>query len=282
MFHLDITNETGDTITLTQNGRYSVVDIGGLNPPSAIINTSIVSTNDGAYFNSARLDIRNIVITLAIHGQIEKNRIALYKYFKTKKQCKIHYSNESRDVVIFGYVETIDNNFFVQSQMVQISILCLQPYFQSAAEIVTDISQILALFEFPFDLDEAGEEFSVIDKTLSQSIINNGDVETGIIIELSVVGHVVNPIVYNSDTMERFGLKITLESGDVIRINTNQGEKKVELIRGGKTTNAINYITPDSSWFTLATGDNIFTYTCETGDEFLNVKFIHSDKYEGV
>lgn len=144
------------------------------------------------------------------------------------------------------------------------------------------MASIIDLFEFPFSIENEGLEFSRIDKALTQNIYNAGDTETGLIIELSASGAVVNPTIYNADTREYFGLNITMQYGDLIRINTNVFNKKVELVRYGETRNIINNILKGNKWFKITPGDNLFTYQCESGEEFLNFKFIYSNLYEGV
>ena len=76
-----------------------------------------------------------------------------------------------------------------------------------------------------------------------KTIINNGDVETGIIIEMLASGNVVNPTIYNADTRGSFGLNITLQMGDKVTINTTPGNKSVILTRYGIERNIINNIT---------------------------------------
>ena len=99
MFTLKIENIKNNILELTQNeNKYQVLSVKGLNPPNAQINRSTVAGLDGSKFNSSKLEERNIVITLKLNGEIETNRIDLYKFFNTKQWCKIYYKNESRDV----------------------------------------------------------------------------------------------------------------------------------------------------------------------------------------
>lgn len=144
------------------------------------------------------------------------------------------------------------------------------------------MTSVIDLFEFPFNIDKTGIEFSRLDKALKKSVYNAGDTDTGLIIEISASGEVINPTIYNVNTREYFGLEITMQYGDLIRINTNTFNKKVELIRHGETRNIINNIIKGNKWFELSPGDNVFTYTCENGEEFLNFKFIYHNMYEGV
>ena len=184
--------------------------------------------------------------------------------------------------MLFRSVQGIEGSLFEQKQTLKITMKCMNPYFRDKYEKMEDMSTVEDMFEFPFAIEEEGIEFSQINKELMKSIYNAGDEETGVIIELSASGTVENPIIYNADTRERFGLNITMEAGDVIRIETNRFNKKVILIRDAQETNIINSIMRGNKWFKLAAGENIFTYTCDSGEEFLNIKFIYQNLYEGV
>lgn len=282
MFGFIIENDLGEQFQIINGKDFVITSISGLNPPSANINTGVVAMSDGEKFNSSRLNYRNIVLTLNILRNVEANRILLYRYFKVKKHHKIYYFNGSREVYIEGYVETFENDLFTQMQQPQISIICPQPYFKDIEDIYFDISQVLAMFEFPFAIEEDGKEFSTLNTTLIGKVINNGDVESGIIIEISASGQIINPKIYDASTNGMLGITITIERGDVIRINTNKGEKKVELIHEGKTTNIINKLMPNPTWFQLDVGENLFTYDCESGNEFFTMRFTHTDLYAGV
>ena len=72
--------------------------------------------------------------------------------------------------------------------------------------------------------------------------------------------------------------KITHE----IVINTNVGEKSVELIRDGVTSNAMGYLVQNSSWFKLEAGENIFTYDADSGNSNLQITFTTPVLYSGV
>jgi len=66
MFSLVLENKNGDQLTFSQNSPYTISDIQGLNPPDATINTSEVSLIDGAKYNSAKVNMRQLMIAFAI------------------------------------------------------------------------------------------------------------------------------------------------------------------------------------------------------------------------
>lgn len=293
MFTLKFENKNGDIITLSgAEDKYQIIGIEGLNPPNASINRSEVSGMDGAKYMSAKLEERNIVLTVRINGQVEKNRLNLYKYFQSKKYCKMYYSNGSRDVYIEGYVETIECDLFTMTEEMQISIICPDPYFQDTNEILTDISQVLGGFEFPFAFggngvldstitDEAIEFSGYVEKRIV-NLINDGEDDTGFIITIIAKDTVINPTIYNVDTRESFTLNVEMAKGDVLTINTNKGHKSVTLMNNLVATSRINKVARGSTWLSLNKGDNLFTYEAEAGGADMQVKFLYRNKYQAV
>lgn len=282
MYSLKVENDRGNTLELTNNPNYTVYKIEGLNPPQATINSSVNTTTDGSSINSVRLENRNIVIYVAIEGSVEANRINLYKYFPVKKTVKLYFNNDSRSVYIEGTVELIECNLFTSKQVAQISLICPKPYFKDVSNLITMFSDVSKMFEFPFSIAKTGVEISAISTNQRRSIVNVGDVETGVIIKLFAIGTVVNPVIY--DVLKRTYLKFnfTMSASDTLLINTNVGEKSIELIRDGVSYNAMGYMVQDSSWFTLEAGDNVFTYDADSGNSNLQLTFTTAILYSGV
>ena len=282
MYSLKVENDRGNTLELTNNPNYTVYKIEGLNPPQATINSSVNTTTDGSSINSVRLENRNIVIYMTIEGDIEANRINLYKYFPVKKSVKLYFKNYTRDIYIEGNVELIECDLFTNKQIAQISIICPKPYFKDVQNLITTFGDVSSMFEFPFSISKNGIEISGITTNQRRSIINTGDIETGVIIKLFSTGTVVNPVIY--DVLKRTQLKLnfTLLASDTIVINTNVGEKSIELIRDGVTYNAMGYMAQDSTWFILEAGDNVFTYDADSGNSYLQLTFTTAILYSGV
>lgn len=282
MYNLTIENKAGQRIALSNEKNVVITAIDGLAPPNASIMTSSVAGHDGSRFNSSKVEKRNIVITLRLTNDVEKTRILLYRYFRIKQWCKIYYSNDSRDVYCEGYVESFENDRFMMNNEVQISIICPSPWFKEINEIVFNMSQLTSSFEFPFAIEDVGVEFSTLLENILTPVINSGDVETGLVLELSATSEVVNPRIYNVDTREMIGLNFTMQSGDLIRISTVTGEKYVKLIRGGEESNIINSLMDSPVWLTVPVGESNFTFDCTSGREFFRVRFIGRNLFEGV
>ena len=272
----------GEVLELTHNPSYSVTEIAGLQSPNANINTSAMATNDGSLFNSSRLGERNLVITTVIHGEIEANRIALYRFFKVKAWCKIYFKNSARDTFIEGYVESFECSAFELGQKAQISILCPQPYFKAMYEIITEFNAVFSQLKFELDLPYEGIVFSSVTNDVRKTVYNNGDAEAGITIELLASGRVVNPIIYNVLTGQSMRINMEMQPNDLITIQTDVGKKHITLLRGGVEMNLINNLDRNTTWLQLDVGENIFTYSCDYGFDFIVIDLHHRDLYGGV
>lgn len=277
--------ETGSKLELTQNSEYDVINIEGLNPVSATINTYKIGVSDGEHYNSSYVNMRNIVLYIVPKNKandIETNRLALYKYFRPKHKIRLYFQHDSRDIFIDGYVETFETSLFSQLQQFQISVICPQPYFLDISTAQGDFTQIENLFEFPFAIEEDGIEFSRFGQIDDIYIDNDGEVETGVIIKLYAFGYVSNIELYLNDT-QYFKLgDLSLETGDILTINTNAGEKSVMLLRNGVEINCINYVAKGSTWFTLETGENKISKIIGSGMESVNIDVGYYIKYIGV
>ena len=280
-YTLKIENKRGEQLSLMPNANY-VAEIRGLESLGATINTSKAGLMDGSMFNSSSLNERAVTVTIEPQHPVEANRLKLYRFFQVKQYCKIYYTNGSRNIYIEGWVEQIENDLFTQSQAVQVSIICPQPFLSGLYYIAADLNRVLSLFQFPFSIPAEGIEFSRIQKDYMATITNKGDAETGVEIVITAMGDIVNPVIYNADTGGSFGVNITMEASDQIRISTVPGDKWVKFVHNGVESNCINKVMPNPEWFVLAAGDNIFTYSAADGVEYLAIYFQFKYKYLGV
>lgn len=290
MFTLQIENQNGELIRLTQNeSAYQIVNVDGLNPPKASIYTSAVAYMDGQRFRKSKLDMRNIVITVRINGDVETNRLILYRFVGTGKKCKVLYKNGSREVYIEGYVENVEVPLFTNSEQMQISIVCPDPYFRQLKAIHTDMSSVLAVFEFihpdskATEFPEEGVAFSVYSSSHKSNIVNFGETTTGLTMEVKASGTVVNPQIYNDDTKKYMKFNVTMLEGELLKVCTVRGHKSAVLIRkNGSVENVISKLDVASTWLELPVGENVFGYSAESGTDFMFITIEHETLYEGV
>ena len=287
MYTAKIENSNGQVLTLTQNeSDYQVISITGLNPPPAQINTTNIAGIDGSKFNSAKLDTRNIVIMLKLNGDVEGNRLALYQMFRTKEECRFYYSNGRRDVAIPGYVETVECDLFTNAEIMQVSIICMYPYFRDIHENWIEISDgATAGFHFPFSINVGSPiPFSIYNIEGETNVENTAEAETGAIIRVDVNDPIRTIEIRNTGNNEFFKLEHDFQRADTILINTHKGEKSITLVRNGVASNVFTALKLGSTFFQLNVGNNFFTYFANgvQNDERLLVRFIFAAEYRGV
>lgn len=286
MFTAKVMNSGGETLVLTgQEAVYQLINIDGLNPPPAQINTTEIVGMDGAMFNSAKLNTRNIVLTVVINGEVEKNRLQLYKYFRTKDRCTFYFTNDTLDVSIDGYVDTLECNMFADKVVAQISIICLAPYFRGHYETVEDSGGIEALFTFPFAIDE-DEPIPISNIVDVEGIVveNHGESETGCEIVINVLEDFDAIKIVDTQTGDAFEVDYSFATGDTLVINTIKGQKTVYNIRGGEITNIFAYMVMGSTFFQLRPGANTFTILIDGAENPSAAKafFGYYNQYRGV
>lgn len=281
MYSLTVENARGEKLELTHNPAFVVVSHDGFDPPDSVVNVTELAGMDGSTFNSAKLDNRQLTITLAINGPAEENRLTLYKYIRQKSPTKFYYKTESRDVFCTGYIQSVQVNFFDKKEIIQISAICPNPYLIGAEENETAFSYVTPLFEFPFTIENP-VPFSELVNVTEQTIHNGGDLETGAIITLHAIGAVENPSITNADTGETIEIAAEMSEGDTITINTRRGEKGITLTSGGVTSNIIGYMSADSVLFQFPPGDTAVVLDADTGASNIVVYVNIEEHFGGV
>lgn len=286
MYTAKIENKNGELLQLTQREtEWQVVEITGLNPPSAQVNLTSLAGQDGSVFNSSKLDTRNIVITLRIRGDAEANRQLLYRFFRTKEECKFYFQNENRDVFIRGRVETCEVNLFEWGQVMQISVICPQPYFRAVEELIAELSGTIAAFVFPFSINIGDPiPFSYFDSTKETNVRNDTESETGVELTIFFSAAVSKVEIKNISTGDDLVLNYSFKDGDQVFVNTNTGEKSVQLLRDGVLTNLFSAVKKGTVFFQLQSGDNVFSYLADNGQNNNNVfiTMLYRQQYRGV
>lgn len=305
--NVTITNHLGESIKIEllnpEKSGFIIENIEGLGPAKANINFTTLATIDGAIDNSARLDYRNIVMSLIFLEKptIEDARLLSYRYFPIKRNITFRIETDRRICETVGRVESNTPTIFSSSgddrEGCQISIMCPDPYFYSAGEnrySQTVFSGVESMFEFPFSNESLTEDLIEFGNILNQteaSVFYDGDAEVGIIIRVHALGPAEGLVIYDLTTRQTLAINdeklaaLTghgIQSGDEITINTNRGTKGITLTRAGVITNILNVLDKPISWFQISKGDNVFAYRADAGISNLQFQIDNQILYEGV
>lgn len=286
MLSITLENSRGKQICLTDNENiFQIENVTGINPPVANI-SSVENIGDGEEFTHSRISRRNIVINMYINGDVEKNRLALYQVVQTKEYIKMYIETYSKYVWIEGRVESVEVDNFQMKTSCQISIICFDPYFKSVEEFVNTMNTVESNLYFPF-FTVTPIPFSTYSQITVLNLINEGNIKSGMTIEINALGNIINPIIYNRETREYIGVgteenPFEMIYGDTIVITTGQNNKKIKLIRNAVETNIFNRLVKGSTFLSLDSGDNTFTYDALDGNEYIDIKFKHYSNFEGI
>ena len=209
-----ITNYLGDSIFLDirrpEKSGFLIKSVTGLGPAKANINTTEIATNDGSYYNSARITQRNIVFNLVFvtteSGEdIETVRQKTYRYFPLKKEVVIVIETDNRILTTVGYTESNEPDIFSSREGAQISIVCPDPFFYSNRISKTTFYGVDAVFEFPFSNEDLVNPlliFGNIQTKRENNVYYEGDSEIGVIITIKASAIARNITIYNAATRE--------------------------------------------------------------------------------
>lgn len=295
---VNITNPKGDTLELVLAEPYNngilVKDISGLAPTQSTINYQSLATSDGGLFSSARTEPRNITFTLGMVGDDpEASRQITYEYFPVKQKITMTFASDQRKRTITGYVESHEADIFSKEESTVISVLCLDPWFYVYGPTAVVFSGVRPLFEFPFSNESLTDpllEFGEIMRDNRAFLDYDGDVDTGVIIQIVCEDNAEDIYLFNEETDERMHIdtsRITALTGaalkrdDTIEINTTQGQKRIRLFRDGDWYNIISALDRHSDWLVLRSGTNIFGFEARTGEANLMVSFTYRTQYGG-
>lgn len=308
-----ITNHLNESITLEmtnpEKSGFVVRFVDGLGSPKANIEMTEMSLMDGAVYNSARAQSRNIVLSLMFLfpsvaagdsenqiGKLEITRQKCYKYFPLKQRIKIIIETDERSCETYGYVESNTPDIFSENGGTLISILCPDSYLFSTVTDITNFATIEPMFEFPFGNESLTVpllEFSAITIHTSKIINYPGDAEVGMLMNIHAVGAIENITIYKLEPGPVEQIEINtdrllamtgegLHFGDDIFISTVKGSKYAILVRDGVTHNILNCLSKYPDWIQLSRGDNIFMYDAEVGIDNLQFKIESQVAYEGI
>lgn len=234
--------------------------ITGLGPVKADINLMELVTTDGSIYNTARIGERNIVIKFIFTDDIEATRHLTYKYFPQKKWVDLIVKTDYRILMTRGYVESNEPEIFSANEGCSISLICPDPFLYTMNNNSVTASDVIKLFEFPFEADEGihfahdpildykGEsvldyrseeimdtrmtrlynfepiEFGEALETPEARVENEGNVEIGVILTFKFSGPAGDLVVYNAGSKQRMEINIS-KIGQVHNITVGAGDR---------------------------------------------------------
>ena len=244
---------------------------------------------DGAILNGNNIEPREIGIAAVCES---KTRDFLVRFFNPKEDIKVKIKMYENMRWIMGRVSEFQ---FVKNRVgnrnaFEVAITCADPFFRDMDSFGKNIANIVKQFAFPFispvaAAKDKGGTYHWIKGHLAGyrqfntrlNLDNTGDIDAGAVFRIEAQGEVVNPIIkHESGAFVR--VKRTLAKGDVLTINTERGEKRIEL----NGANSFQYIDRDSEMFQLNVGSNMIEYDADVGYTNMAVYVYYTPRYLGI
>jgi hypothetical protein len=277
-------NSDGESITLRQAKPYFIEKLDGTGSIRNTVNTFKAPEQDGAFYVSSTLDMRNITIegtiVAATSEEAYELRKNLLRFFSPKKTGTLIY----RDRQISCVVEEVALMVSVRERIPKffLSLLCPSPFFETLDEIRQELASWDPLLEFVLEIPEEGIEFGLRQPSQIITVDNIGDVPCGCEIIFKASGPVTNPELLHLDTGEFVRILTTMSNGDEYHIYTHFAGKRVISIIDGTESNAFYLMDTNSNFFQLAPGNNNLRYDASDNLDLLDVSVYYRPQFLGV
>lgn len=280
-------NKRGQNIELSNAPPFILTKLEGNGSPKTTVLSTKAPGQDGVTQEDTLLEEGVINIESTIKGlspeDVFKKWRQICNIFNPKLTGTLIYTNDDGAYKINCSPEAITpKQRFGNKLDFLIQLFCSDPYWYNIEEFKEEIAVWVGDFEFPLEITSDGIEMGHRVSSLIVNINNPGDAEIGMRVEFTALATVVNPSILNVYTQEFIKVKNTLEAGDKIVIITHYGNKSVQLIKNGVSTNIFSYIDLQTTFLQLAVGDNLLRYDTESGIDNLEVSIYFIPKYVGV
>lgn len=237
---------------------------------------------DGEQLAKTYLGTRSVTITAWVVNSgigLEQQKKQLNKFCNPKQPLDIYVDDYKLTFVPGSSIQYSKNKKENNDVMCKFVIMgeAYVPFWTSQEEIESLVSYVEPLWVLPFAIPNDGMVFSVNQPTASTQI-DNEDLPVGCRVTFTANGgSVTNPGIICAETQEYMAINRTLNNGEKIVIDTRLGHRKIIGYNDdGTTYNGMKYLDVESSWITLQTGLNTFSFFSYDGSEFLETAIMYS------
>lgn len=291
MIELKFINARDVEMNAIHNQYMTITDIEALHGVDNEFSSSTSPYFDGDVVDHIRTNPRTIVLTYALKTPIEDSLNYFNSIVKSKQKATlIETRDDGSQIKIEGIVTVPPYTRISEQVAVQIKLYCSDPYWEDVLTMVTDISVVIDMHYFPFDneqkliandgglaLPEEGIPFGEIDTNSTKTITNEGDVATGVTIQIIALDKATNPRI-TRDNYNWIGVNIEMNAGDWIEISTVRGNKYIKSNR--KDVGLGNIIYSGNDWLQLETGENELFARAEEGSQTIYFSIFHKRKWQ--
>lgn len=240
----------------------------------------------GVYIDSTSLEERAVSIPGWVIGEnfadMKDNMTVLNRLVNPQHELELtlfdQYVLRFKPDYSIKYATPYEENNEVLCQFL-IQGTCADPMFSTKNGILTQIASILPKFHFPLIIPkDKGIILGLRQPDLLATIVNDGDIDTGMVIEFSCNTTVVNPSLLHVGTQEFVKINKTITPGETVTVSTVSGNKYVRGYHDGQTENYFKYWDWDSTWLQMYRGVNVLKYDADEGVDGLAVSVTFTPK----
>lgn len=281
------TNDYGDSIEFSKNSDIRITAIDGLSANTIDLSEATVTNQVGSSITGASIQSK----TMTIDGRyfytpaIRKRLLAV---ILPGVGAKLRYQNTVENVDVYWEGQptaTPDISTGPVWQSFQFSLKLPYPYPRTTEEENKSFSYLQSGFRFP-QAYSSKTPWRISTRIIEplQTITNRGDIPAGFTVTFkALTDGVKGPKLLNVDTRENIAFtQLTLNSGDVLTVNTMINAREVLLTTSDGTKNAFEYMDYDSTFFLLARGANTLRYSAQEKEANLEVTLSFEESLAGV
>jgi len=280
-----VCERAGRSVTFAHALPYWLKEVDGIGVSDFDVATEKAAWQDGEIYKGATANKRNIVIKATVvppdrrtHDQIREEFFSL---FALREPGTLYFYDGERSRKILYQTESCEFEMDGPFRVVTISLLCPDPMFKAVYEDAVDIAEVHGLIEWPLEL-EAQFEVAIRNDTKMATISNNSSISRGLTATFTATGEVVNPKLVEVNRQTSFRILTTLHAGDVLVVTTGPGEKRVKLIRDYAESNINHLWEFGGTWLQVEPGENVYTYTADSGADAVAVTLSSTPRYLGA
>lgn len=281
---------TNDSTTITLGSWEYVLTSIDYGAVDAAHSTAKGAEQIGKRLINTTLDTRNIAIVGFIRANspadMRAKKAALYQLCEPRKEFRLLVMDDAlllrcytTNTVKFATSKLINNDRFARFV---IDAFCPDPLFADAVARYRKIAEWVGNFIWPLEILSEGFTFADRSDSLITTLVNDGDVETGMLIYFTASASVANPVLTNVETGEFIRLNRTLAAGETVVINTHYGAESVISYTGDNVEDIINDFDLDSTFLQAPIGETSLHYTADGNITAMEVTIHYFQRYLGV
>ncbi|GGB41761.1 hypothetical protein GCM10011409_19130 [Lentibacillus populi] len=283
---ISFTNARGQEAVITSRAPFLLESFDGYGDVGADTQTQNSPYQDGAMYIDSILEERPINMTFVILADDSRELMAKKRFISSVFNPKFGLGLLKHERVgiiheISPVAESVpqfpsgSQNRGPTYQRVTVDLIAPNPYWRDPNQTSKPLQAYVGNFTLPFTLPfELGMSGS---RTL---LYNVGDVPAPVRIDIQ--GPVTNPQIINRTTSEWLRVNRSVAAGEILHIDTTEGQKRAEIYRGNQVYSVFGDLDHDSDWIQLALGENEIEHIADAGDRTSLVAVTWNSMYVGI